>query len=412
MSTLQKNSDWLYISPVYHLEISKDVNRELTVGRVIFVDIKKLQRIRKRIGLPIVLSKIDKKIPGVSFFKESKTYAIIQFRGIPEQKELECRELIENAIAIISSSQLGYCNRDNNSQFGIIKTRGTGNRFFINKNKFEAHLNRFVESKVLPFRLDKRWKEFHKQFYFFDLLKLISTNNKMQKKWKETIIRAARMSGKSMQSRDLEYSFLWNMIIVEMLLTEQGDKFLDVFTSVNKPYGLHRSRDEKYFKGEKIFSLRKCSVRPRFTYTDFDAYVNRTFMVIKTNRINQKYLTGILNSNLIAFWLKYKGKMQGNNYQIDKTPLENLPLISPNVEVQEKIADLVTSIISNIHKKLDYQELLDKAKMENNFDREILLTKKTELIQANLTTTESEINDTINKLYDLTDDDIAIVENV
>ena len=54
------------------------------------------------------------------------------------------------------------------------------------------------------------------------------------------------------------------------------DKFLDVFTSVNKPYGLHRSREEKYFKGEKIFSLRKCSVRPRFTYTDFDAYVNRT----------------------------------------------------------------------------------------------------------------------------------------
>jgi len=227
MNTLQKNSDWLYISPVYHLEISKDVNGELTVGRVIFVDIKKLQRIRKRIGLPIVLSKIDKKIPGVSFFKESKTYAILQFRGIPEQKELECRELIENAVAIISSSQLGYCNRDNNSQFGIIKTRGTGNRFFINKNKFEAHLNRYVESKVLPFRLDIRWKEFHKKFYFFDLLKLISTNNKMQKKWKETIIRAAKMSGKSMQSRDLEYSFLWNMIIVEMLLTEQGDKFLE-----------------------------------------------------------------------------------------------------------------------------------------------------------------------------------------
>lgn len=225
MSTLQKNSDWLYISPVYHLEISKDLKGELTVGRVIFVDIKKLERIRKRIGLPIVLSKIDKKIPGANFFKESKTFAIIQFSGIPEQKESECRELIENAVSIISSSQLGYCNRDNNSQFGIIKTRGTGNRFFINKNIFEAHLNSFVETKVLPFRLDKRWKDFHKEFYFFDLLKLISSNNKMQKKWKDTIIRAAKMSGKSMQSRDLEYSFLWNMIIVEMLLTEQGDKY-------------------------------------------------------------------------------------------------------------------------------------------------------------------------------------------
>ena len=135
-------------------------------------------------------------------------------------------------------------------------------------------------------------------------------------------------------------------------------------------------------------------------------------MVIKTNRINQKYLTGILNSNLIAFWLKYKGKMQGNNYQIDKTPLENLPLISPNVEVQEKIEDLVKSIISNTQKSLDYQELLDKAKMENNFDREIILTKETELIQTKLTTTtESEINNIIYELYDLTDDEIAIVEN-
>jgi len=225
MSTLQKNNDWLYISPVYKLEISKDLKGELTIGRVIFVDIKKLERIRKRIGLPVVLSKIDKKIPGVNFFKESKTFAIIQFRGIPEQKEFECRELIENAIAIISSSQLGYCNRDNNSQFGIIKTIGTGNRFFINKNIFEAHLNKFKETKVLPFKLDKDWKEFHKKFYFFDLLKLISSNNKMQKKWKETIIRAAKMSGKSMQSRDLEYCFLWNMIIIEMLLTEQGDKY-------------------------------------------------------------------------------------------------------------------------------------------------------------------------------------------
>jgi len=225
MSTLQKNSDWLYISPVYHLEISKDVIGELTVGRVIFVDIKKLERIRKRIGPPVVLSKIDKKIPGANFFKESKTFAIIQFSGIPEQKEFECRELIENAIGIISSSQLGYCTRGNNSQFGIIKTRRTGNRLFINSNIFEANLNSFVESKVLPFRLDKPWREFHEKFYFFDLLKLISSKNKMQNKWKETIIRAAKMSGKSMQSRDLEYSFLWNMIIVEMLLTEQGDKY-------------------------------------------------------------------------------------------------------------------------------------------------------------------------------------------
>jgi type I restriction-modification system DNA methylase subunit len=193
-------------------------------------------------------------------------------------------------------------------------------------------------------------------------------------------------------------------------IKEHLDKFLDVFTSVNKPYGLHRSRDEKYFKGEKIFSLRKCSVRPRFTYTDFDAYVNRTFMVIKTDRINQKYLTGILNSNLIAFWLKYKGKMQGNNYQIDKTPLENLPLINPSVETQEKIADLVSSIISNTQKSSDYQELLDKAKKENNFDREIQLTKELEQLTAELEKAESVINSTIYELYEIEPTEISTIE--
>jgi len=188
------------------------------------------------------------------------------------------------------------------------------------------------------------------------------------------------------------------------------DKFLDVLTSVNKPYGLHRSRDERYFLGEKIFSLRKCSVRPRFTYTDFDAYVNRTFMVIKTDRINQKYLTGILNSNLLAFWLKYKGKMQGNNYQIDKTPLENLPLINPSLEIQEQIAELVQYIILKTQKSLDYQELLEKAKEENNFDREILLTKETEDLHNELIVAETKINKAIYELYGLTDEEIAIVE--
>ena len=70
-------------------------------------------------------------------------------------------------------------------------------------------------------------------------------------------------------------------------LKEHLDKFIPVLTSVNKPYGLHRAREEKYFKGEKIFSLRKCSGRPTFTYIDFDAYVNRTFLIIKTERINR-----------------------------------------------------------------------------------------------------------------------------
>ena len=123
------------------------------------------------------------------------------------------------------------------------------------------------------------------------------------------------------------------------------DRFSAVITSDNKPYGLHRAREERFFKGEKIIALRKCVGRPSFSYSDFDCYVSATFYVIQTNRINLKYLTGLLNSKLVAFWLKNKGKMQGDNYQLDKEPLRGIPIHTSSKNTQLIIAKLVDYII-------------------------------------------------------------------
>ena len=91
-------------------------------------------------------------------------------------------------------------------------------------------------------------------------------------------------------------------------------------------YHLHWPRDESFFtKGEKILSIRKCLI-PTFIFTVEPCYVMMSINVIKTDRINQKFLTALLNSKLIAFWLKNKGKMQGNNYQIDKEPILGIPI--------------------------------------------------------------------------------------
>ena len=73
------------------------------------------------------------------------------------------------------------------------------------------------------------------------------------------------------------------------------DQFSKIITSHNKPYGLHRARDEQFFVGEKIMALRKCA-EPSFTYTNFPCYVSQTFNIIKTNRVNNLFLTGLLNS--------------------------------------------------------------------------------------------------------------------
>jgi adenine-specific DNA-methyltransferase len=134
------------------------------------------------------------------------------------------------------------------------------------------------------------------------------------------------------------------------------DRYSDIISSANQPYGLHRARDERFFKGDKIISLRKSPNRPAFTYVNFDCYVSATFYVIKTERLNTKYLTGLLNSKLVAFWLKNKGKMQGQNFQIDKDPLLTIPIAIPNASIQEKVADVVNTIYaSGDNKSLEAQ---------------------------------------------------------
>ncbi|EGT3466820.1 class I SAM-dependent DNA methyltransferase [Campylobacter coli] len=170
-------------------------------------------------------------------------------------------------------------------------------------------------------------------------------------------------------------------------LKKHLDKFQNVITSDNKPYGLHRARDEKFFTGSpRIVALRKCVGEPKFSYVDFDCYVSATFYVIKTQRINVKYLTTILNSKLIAFWLKHKGKMQGNNYQIDKEPLLNIPIVTINSKNQN-LADELINLADDIL----------KAKEQDK--------------NANTQELENKINSLVYKLYNLNEEEIKIIKN-
>ena len=102
--------------------------------------------------------------------------------------------------------------------------------------------------------------------------------------------------------------------------------------------------------------------------------------------------------------------MQGDLYQVDKEPLLNLPIIKPKEETQNQVAELVSNIIENKQKELDYSNLLEKAKAENNFDREIQLSKALDEIAKQINQTDSEIDQMVYKLYGLTDEEIKIVE--
>lgn len=151
-------------------------------------------------------------------------------------------------------------------------------------------------------------------------------------------------------------------------LKKHLDNLQSVITSCNKPYGLHRSRKQAIFEGEKILSRVKCVDFPVFTYVNFPCYVGLNFNIIKTERINLKYLVGILNSKPIAFWLKHKGKMQGNNYQINQEPLMNIPIpkiTKYNKPLCDKIITLVEEILAIKAKDSHY----NTSHLESHIDK-------------------------------------------
>ena len=60
----------------------------------------------------------------------------------------------------------------------------------------------------------------------------------------------------------------------------------------------------------------------------------------------------------------------------------------------------------------DYKVLLEEAMKTNNFDREIKLKKELETLENICISNEKEIDNMVYKLYDLTEEEIKIVESI
>lgn len=176
------------------------------------------------------------------------------------------------------------------------------------------------------------------------------------------------------------------------------DKYSQINTSDNRPYGLHRARDEDFFLGEKIISLRK-TARPHFTYSDFACYVSQTFFVLKPTDINLKYLVAVLNSKVCHYWLDRKGKKQGNALQIDKAPLLEIPvrlldLGSPEERRQhDEIVELVEGTLALQRRlwQLQTTHSEERAELERKVAQMELAIDEAVYILYNLTNAEKRL---------------------
>lgn len=140
------------------------------------------------------------------------------------------------------------------------------------------------------------------------------------------------------------------------------------------------------FEKEKI-------VYPETTQGAYFVYDNKGIFLEKTAFFivceNLKYLLGLLSSNLITYY--YKNFSQGcklgtKGYQYNKHALENLPIPKINSKNQNIVDELINLV----------DEILKAKEQDKN---------------ANTQELENKINSIVYKLYNLTEEEIKIIEN-
>ena len=169
-------------------------------------------------------------------------------------------------------------------------------------------------------------------------------------------------------------------------------QFEDIITSDFGPFGLHRARDEKFFLGQKVICARKTFL-PAFSYVDFPCYVTQTFFVLQPNDVDLKYLVAVLNSKLIHFWLYFKGKKEGNQLQIDKAPLLEIPIRIAEKPQQFQLVKLVDKMYS----------LTSKLVNSNNVQRDKIIKDMKE--------TESSIDQLVLEIYKITGPEEQVIDD-
>ena len=147
-------------------------------------------------------------------------------------------------------------------------------------------------------------------------------------------------------------------------------------------YGLHLAepRQINLFVGERIL-VRQIPNKP--PYCIHACYTNETLlndinsMSVVNISINPKYLLAVLNSKLISFWFVHKfGKLQRGIFpQFKVNELATFPISVASIAEQDEIALIVDGITEE-----------NKAELSKNLDQLIY------------------------KIYNLNEDDVAIVE--
>lgn len=174
------------------------------------------------------------------------------------------------------------------------------------------------------------------------------------------------------------------------------DSMSEFITSSNKPYGIHRTRNSRFFESPKII-CKGMFLKPSFHYDEDKYYCGFSFSVIiqKSNKFSLKSLLGIMNSELAQYWFLVNGKKRGVGVDIGVQVFREFPI--PKDIPKEKETELIYYVdsISELKKQLQ-STLADSSK---------------ERLQNQINTIEFNINRLVYDLYDLSIEDREVIKS-
>ena len=229
-SVQDTSGQWVYIVPVSGLALTDDINNEFVINKVTFIAVKKLIRVRKRFGIRKRISELaSNKALDLFFNQLGPTVAIVRHGGKPSEITTKVTRLVIEELEILATSQLGYSKRRFNSFPSVRDGHVSSMKYLcLNENNNSSLISHQLIGKIGDLVLDKRWKNWQKKFFFSDLIRIIRRKLEVDSLWRKNLYRAARLIGQSVSSNNITHSFLLNMIAMEALLTEHGDKYLEV----------------------------------------------------------------------------------------------------------------------------------------------------------------------------------------
>jgi len=166
-------------------------------------------------------------------------------------------------------------------------------------------------------------------------------------------------------------------------------------------YGINLAapRDPLLFEGERILVRRIVGKTLIAAYTNSDYVTSQLLQIVKPNeQRDTKFLLGIINSKLLAYYFRKKYNRQDKTFpEIRIYELASLPIRKPN-ESQNTL-------------KKEIEKLVDKIIELQENKGTVILQSKIDQIQNQIDYCEQKLNDIVYALYGLTSEEVELIEN-